>query len=77
MNVLAPGRVRTGMTTPVLLAMGDGDVDRGARLAAEPVVLQRMAEPRELASVACFLLSEDASFVTGSVFVADGGETLV
>lgn len=76
-NVLAPGRVRTGMTKPLLAAMGDGDVERGARLAAEPVVLRRMAEPEELASVACFLLSDDASFVTGSVFVADGGETLV
>jgi NAD(P)-dependent dehydrogenase (short-subunit alcohol dehydrogenase family) len=76
-NVLAPGRVRTGMTSPVLLAMGDGDAERGAQLAAEPVVLRRMAEPEELASVACFLLSDDASFVTGSVLVADGGETLV
>ena len=57
--------------------MGDGDLERGARLAAEPVVLRRMAEPEELASVACFLLSDDASFVTGSVLVADGGETLV
>ena len=76
-NVLAPGRVRTGMTTPALRAMGDGDLERGARLAAAPVALQRMADPEELAAVACFLLSDDASFVTGSVLVADGGETLV
>jgi NAD(P)-dependent dehydrogenase (short-subunit alcohol dehydrogenase family) len=47
------------------------------RLAAESVVVGRVAEPEELAAAACFLLSEDASFVTGSILVADGGETLV
>lgn len=39
-------------------------------------LLGRMAQPEEIAKVALFLVSEDASFVTGSVIVADGGETL-
>jgi NAD(P)-dependent dehydrogenase (short-subunit alcohol dehydrogenase family) len=76
-NVLAPGPVRTGMTTPIVLEMGEGDLARGLELAAETVVLGRVGEPEELAAAACFLLSEDASFVTGSILVADGGETLV
>lgn len=39
-------------------------------------LLGRMADPMEIARVALFLVSDDASFITGSVIVADGGETI-
>jgi NAD(P)-dependent dehydrogenase (short-subunit alcohol dehydrogenase family) len=37
----------------------------------------RLAEPEEIAATACFLLSDEASFFTGSLLVADGGATAV
>lgn len=76
-NVVLPGRVRTGMTRGALLHLGDGDLDRGATVAAEPVPLERMADPEELAAPICFLLAAEASFITGAVLVVDGGETIV
>jgi NAD(P)-dependent dehydrogenase (short-subunit alcohol dehydrogenase family) len=39
-------------------------------------VLGRMAEPEEIAKVALFLASDDASFATGAPFIIDGGWTI-
>ena len=75
-NVVAPGRVRTGMTEPLYTQRGGGSYEEGARMAAEHNVMKRVGEPEEIASVVCFLLSDDASFITGQTIVADGGETI-
>ena len=60
-NAIAPGVTRTGMTS----AVSDG------LLAAVP--LGRIAEPAEIAAAAVWLCSPEASYITGSVLVADGG----
>jgi len=76
-NVVAPGRIKTGMTVPLYTERGGGDFDRGAALSIPSIPLGRIGEPREIADPVCFLLSDEASFITGQVITPDGGETSV
>ena len=64
-NILCPGMTVTNLFT-----------NRDFSRFKECNLLGRMAQPEEIARVALFLVSSDASFVTGSVVVADGGEML-
>ena len=66
-NSVHPGYI----DTPLLSGMGD-EV-RAALISAHP--LGRLGKAEEVAEVACFLLSDRASNVTGSQYVVDGGYT--
>jgi len=68
-NALAPGYVDTPMIAGRKPAVQEKIV------AMHPI--GRIAQPSELAKVIAFLLSDDASFVTGSVHLADGGYSAV
>jgi meso-butanediol dehydrogenase/(S,S)-butanediol dehydrogenase/diacetyl reductase len=70
-NAVLPGFVRTRLTEDVL---GPAD-SRQATIATIP--LRRYAEPEEIAACILFLVSDEASFVTGSLLVADGGQSAV
>jgi NAD(P)-dependent dehydrogenase (short-subunit alcohol dehydrogenase family) len=49
--------------------------DRLAELAAE-VPLGRLADPAEIAATVAWLVSDDASYVTGTTLLVDGGVSL-
>ena len=67
-NAIAPGYVRTDLVQG--LADG-GELDLGAVQRRTP--MGRLAEPKEIASAAVFLASDEASFITGETLVVDGG----
>jgi len=67
-NAIAPGSV----DTPMLRAV---PADRLEEFEKE-IPVGRFARPEEMASVIVFLASDDASYVTGQVIVADGGAGL-
>lgn len=71
-NALIVGSVDTRMTRPEVEVPGWPE---SAGLSFAPTSVPRIADPREIASVIAFLLSDSASFITGSGLVADGGMT--
>jgi NAD(P)-dependent dehydrogenase (short-subunit alcohol dehydrogenase family) len=67
-NALCPGPVNT----PMLQELFAKDPERAARRLVH-VPVGRFAEAKEIAAAAAFLASDDASFVTASTFLVDGG----
>jgi NAD(P)-dependent dehydrogenase (short-subunit alcohol dehydrogenase family) len=75
-NAIAPGSVATPMTTALYTARGQGSYETGARWSALSNPQRRVAEGQEIAGAACFLFSDDATFMTGHTLVCDGGQVV-
>jgi 3-oxoacyl-[acyl-carrier protein] reductase len=68
-NAVAPGWVSTRATTPIIEDAAQWSKHR------THIPLDRPATTAEVAAVHAFLASEDAAYVTGAVYVVDGGMT--
>ncbi|MDY6771333.1 MAG: SDR family oxidoreductase [Candidatus Nanohaloarchaea archaeon] len=70
-NAVAPSMIRTPMAAPAIEGdWRDGElVDRYL----DRIPMQRMGTPEEVASTIAFLLSDDASYITGEILKVDGG----
>jgi len=64
-NAIAPGLIRTDMTEAILPLAEEFVRDR--------IALRRAGKPEDVASLAVFLASDEASYITGQVITVDGG----
>ena len=72
-NLLCPGVIDTPMHRRLRGIVGDDLYDKGL---IPTTHLQRAGRPEEIAKTIVFLCSENASYITGSTLLADGGLTL-
>ena len=73
-NSVAPGPISTNFMAG--LGLSDDEKEEFKEQVTSQVPLGRMGEADEVAAVCCFLLSDDAAYVTGSEYFVDGGMTM-
>ena len=69
-NTICPGFIDTPLFRSVADAMPEFKAD-----IQKQIKLGRLGQPEEIAGAACFLASDDASYLTGQTLVVDGGYT--
>jgi NAD(P)-dependent dehydrogenase (short-subunit alcohol dehydrogenase family) len=72
-NSIAPGPIATNFAEGMQLS--EEEMQAFANAILQRLALKRFGTAEEVAAVACFLLSDDASYVTGSQYFVDGGMT--
>ena len=74
-NAVAPGFLLTEQNRFLLTDEATGEPTERGRTVISQVPMARYGSPEEIAAAAVFLVSEQASFITGSILTVDGGLT--
>ncbi|MDX8442416.1 SDR family NAD(P)-dependent oxidoreductase [Mesorhizobium australafricanum] len=72
-NAIAPGWINSDLSEVYIESLADSSRVRRELLAMHPV--GRLGEPSDVGNLALWLASEESAFVTGQVYVIDGGRT--
>jgi len=72
-NAICPGWIETGMLEAGFATANDPETAMNDALSRHPV--RRFGKPQDIAAMAVWLASDDATFATGQLFTIDGGMT--
>lgn len=72
-NTVNPSPVETRMMRSLEEGFAPGDAAQAKEQMAAAIPMGRYAEPEDIAKLMLFLASDDSTFITGSVYIADGG----
>lgn len=75
-NAVAPGDVETPMLLSGIAHRGQSAAD-GLKANGAAIPMGRVGQPSEIAAAVAFLASDEASFITGTTLLADGGNTAI
>jgi NAD(P)-dependent dehydrogenase (short-subunit alcohol dehydrogenase family) len=70
-NAICPSFIETDLTAEVIRKAPDPNAVRGERISVHPI--GRLGQPQDLAGIAVYLASDEASWVTGAALAVDGG----
>lgn len=74
-NAIAPGAIMTAMVEHSLKQMDEANWEAVGREFVSVNPMKRFGQPREVAALVTFLLSQEAAFVNGTVITIDGGQS--
>ncbi len=75
-NAILPGYIRTPMVEHTAQETNPQDPEKVIEGIAEAIPMGRLGRPEEIGYLAAFLASDEASYITGSEMLIDGGSTL-
>jgi NAD(P)-dependent dehydrogenase (short-subunit alcohol dehydrogenase family) len=74
-NTVNPSPVNTRMMRSIERGMSPEEPEEAMQIMSAGIPMQRYAEPRDIANIMLFLASDESTFITGSVYMADGGSS--
>lgn len=74
-NAIAPGQIDTRMIASLEAQWNPDDAKAAQQMMLSGIPLGRYGTPEEMAALVAWLMSDEASFITGSIITADGGTT--